>query len=66
VVSHPLAEAFFEAAQKRWPRLTARQFGDAARAVVARLQEGSASISEMAQEIEVELRARYGEGDRCN
>ncbi len=63
-MTHPLNEAFYEAARRQWPALTPRQFGDAARAVVARLP-GSASIAEISQRIEAELRACYGEGEQA-
>ncbi len=54
-----LRDAMYEGAQAMWPDLTPQQFGDAARAWIAR-QQGPLSIREVAEGLEQELRDRYG------
>jgi hypothetical protein len=52
-------DAMYEAAKALWPDLTPHEFGEAARAWLAR-QSGTLSVQAVATGIEQELTARYG------
>lgn len=56
-------DLMYDGARQMWPGLTPQQFGDAARAWIAR-QSGTLSIQQVAVGLEQELARRHGQPRR--